>query len=57
MKQSNFDKWLTTEPDLDDILTQQQIESNEEMCSCCDWNNELQKWNYIDNCEIHKEAK
>ena len=57
MKQSNFDKWLTTEPDFDNILTQQQNKTDDQVCSCCDWNDELNKWNHTDNCEIHEEVK
>ncbi len=53
MKQSSFDKWLTTEPDMDKSMTRQQIETDVKMCSCCDWNEELSVWNVTEFCEIH----
>ncbi len=64
MKQSMFDKWLTTDPRekgvwclVDEIFTKQYPPADQEICSCYGWD-EIQK-SYTENhdCEIHGETK
>lgn len=62
MKQSDFDKWLTTEPIqigvwglIDQIATKRHKKVDDKVCSCCDWNEELKLWNCTEFCEIHAE--
>lgn len=64
MRQSNFDKWLTTEYTergvwkIEDEMSIKRSSSNpDSFCSCYDWNEETKKWNITTNCEIHEEAK
>jgi hypothetical protein len=60
MKQSNFDKWLTTEPTqigvwalIDEIATKQWFEKDLKICSCYGWNDETKRYDYTETCEVH----
>lgn len=64
MKQSNFDKWLTTEYTErgvwkieDEMSIKRSLSNPNSFCSCHDWDEETKKWNITINCEIHEEAK
>jgi hypothetical protein len=60
MKQSNFDKWLTTEPThagmwalIDEVLKKQTPEINTEVCSCYGWCDTERRFLYSEDCEVH----
>jgi len=59
-KQSNFDKWLTTEPThagmwalIDEVLKKQTPETNTEVCSCYGWCDIEGRFVCTEGCEVH----
>jgi len=54
MKQSDFDKWLTTDPQDDKWGSNKKwFEKDIQICSCYGWNNETKRYDYTETCEVH----